>query len=181
MSWMTAGFCGETEEDHADTVSLIETVGYDMAYMFAYSLREKTHAHRKYEDDVPEVVKQRRLSEIIDTFRRASVPRFESQLGTSQLVLVTTPNKRDSTQWIGQSDKGHKVIFPNLPLPSIIDGGDGACEEPRPGDYVEVKITQTSAASLQGIPIARTSLESFFSRISPPNSDSITLRSISCG
>jgi tRNA A37 methylthiotransferase MiaB len=101
-------------------------------------------------------------------------------LGTSQLVLVTTPNKRDSTQWIGQSDKGHKVIFPNQPLPSSVDG-DGACEEPRPGDYVEVKITQTSAASLQGIPLARTSLESFFSRISSPNADRIILQSISCG
>ena len=180
MSTMAAGFCGETEEDHADTVSLIETIGYDMAYMFAYSLREKTHAHRKYEDDVPEAIKQRRLSEIIDTFRRASVQRFESQLGTTQLVLITTPNKRDPTQWIGQSDKGHKVIFPNQCLPLTIDG-IVTYEEPRPGDYVEVKINQTSAASLQGIPLARTNLESFFSRTSLPNCDEVMVQSISGG
>lgn len=187
-----AGFCGETEEDHADTLSLIETVGYDMAYMFAYSLREKTHAHRKYEDDVPEAVKQRRLSEMIDTFRRATAPRFESQIGSTLLVLVMGPNKRDPTEWIGQSDKGHKVIFPNKSLPLTITpdkedmlGGTPAAvccgdhQDPRPGDYVEVQILQTSAASLRGYPLARTDLKSFFSKSLP--SSEITLQSVTCG
>jgi tRNA A37 methylthiotransferase MiaB len=65
------GFFGETEHDHADTLSLIKSVGYDMAYLFAYSLREKTHAHC-YVDDVPDDVKQRRLSELISAFREST-------------------------------------------------------------------------------------------------------------
>ncbi|CAO2142207.1 unnamed protein product [Urochloa humidicola] len=66
------GFCGETEDEHADTLTLVRAVGYDMAYMLAYSMREKTHAHRNYEDDVPEDVKQRRLTELINTFRETT-------------------------------------------------------------------------------------------------------------
>lgn len=140
-----------------------------MAYMFAYSLREKTHAHRKYEDDVPEAVKQRRLSEIIETFRAASVPRFVSQIGSTQLVLVTGPSKRDSREWLGLNDKGQKVIFPNKPLPLAEDMVKNIpvemhCEEhrdPRPGDYVEVQIMQTRAASLRGQPLARTDIRNF--------------------
>ncbi|KAI5054790.1 hypothetical protein GOP47_0029935 [Adiantum capillus-veneris] len=144
------GFCGESEEDHAQTLSLIETVGYDMAYMFAYSLREKTHAHRK--------------------------PRFESQIGSTQLVLVSGPSKRDSRDWLGLNDTGHKVIFPSKPIPfsvsSLFDGvpqsksAEMQCEEPRdprPGDYVKVQIMQTSMASLRGEPIARTNIRSFSS------------------
>eukprot|EP00042_Codosiga_hollandica_P049111 m.563657 g.563657 ORF g.563657 m.563657 type:complete len:114 (+) comp57813_c1_seq43:1370-1711(+) len=64
------GFCGETEEDHAETLSLMEQVQYDMAFMFAYSMRPRTHAHHRMQDDVPEPVKSRRLQEIIDVFHR---------------------------------------------------------------------------------------------------------------
>ena len=64
------GFCDETEEEFADTLSLIEKVQYDMAFLFAYSMREKTHAHRRMQDNVPEDVKKRRLIEMIDTFKR---------------------------------------------------------------------------------------------------------------
>ncbi|KAJ0451700.1 putative tRNA-2-methylthio-N(6)-dimethylallyladenosine synthase [Helianthus annuus] len=66
------GFCEETEEEHQDTLSLVRAVGYDMAYMFAYSMREKTHAHRNYTDNVPEEVKQRRLTELIEAFREST-------------------------------------------------------------------------------------------------------------
>ncbi len=64
------GFCDETEEEFADTLSLIEKVQYDMAFLFAYSMREKTHAHRRMQDNVPEEVKKRRLIEMIETFKR---------------------------------------------------------------------------------------------------------------
>jgi len=64
------GFCDETEEEFADTISLIEEVKYDMAYLFAYSMREKTHAHRRMKDNVPEEVKKRRLIHMIETFKR---------------------------------------------------------------------------------------------------------------
>jgi tRNA A37 methylthiotransferase MiaB len=64
------GFCDETEEEFQDTLSLLEEVKYDMAFLFAYSMREKTHAHRRMQDNVPEDVKKRRLIEMIDTFKR---------------------------------------------------------------------------------------------------------------
>jgi tRNA A37 methylthiotransferase MiaB len=64
------GFCDETEEEFSDTLSLVEEVQYDMAFLFAYSMREKTHAHRKMQDNVPEPVKKERLTRLIDTFKR---------------------------------------------------------------------------------------------------------------
>jgi tRNA A37 methylthiotransferase MiaB len=177
VSMSGAGFCGETEEDHEDTIKLLEAVGYDMAYMFAYSMREKTHAHRNYEDDVPEPVKQRRLAEMITTFRQTTLPRFESQLGTTQLVLVEGPNKRaPDTELVGKSDKGHRVIFPKTP---VLDGLSGAASSEdgcdpfikekhcqamvdlKPGDFVEVHIAETTHASLRGEPLLRTSITQF--------------------
>ncbi|KAJ7565089.1 hypothetical protein O6H91_02G047400 [Diphasiastrum complanatum] len=223
-----AGFCGETEEDHEETLSLIEAVEYDMAYMFAYSSREKTYAHRTFEDDVPEDVKQRRLSELIATFRRTTSGRFASQIGTTQLVLVEGPNKRDpENELIGRSDKGHKVIFPNMsvcsrlsqqqpvtsnsrarydaPLdknttntnseetetcpasteaPQVlsIPGAlknlaflDLSCDPRKtdestlkPGDYVAVKIRETSLASLRGLPLYKTDIMTFYDRACHP-------------
>ncbi|KAK9164250.1 hypothetical protein Syun_005152 [Stephania yunnanensis] len=116
------GFCGETEEEHKDTLSLLRSVGYDMAYMFAYSLREKTHAHRNYVDDVPDDVKQRRLTELIETFRETTGQCYDSQIGTIQLVLVEGPNKRaPETELIGKSDRGHKVYFLKTPVPHFED------------------------------------------------------------
>lgn len=67
---LIAGFCGETDEEFADTISLLETVGYDLAFLFAYSMRERTHAHRRMQDDVPDEVKQARLVQMIDVFKR---------------------------------------------------------------------------------------------------------------
>ncbi|XP_074571247.1 CDK5RAP1-like protein [Curcuma longa] len=154
------GFCGETEEQHADTLSLMREVGYDMAYMFAYSMREKTHAHRNYVDDVPDSVKQRRLSEIIDAFRESSGQRFDAQVGTIQLVLVEGPNKRaPETELIGRSDRGHKVHFLNVSLPHSFQT-DGE-RKPEAGDFVEVRILRSTKASLFGEALVRTSLSKF--------------------
>ncbi|CAL9773960.1 unnamed protein product [Musa acuminata subsp. burmannicoides] len=163
------GFCGETEEEHADTLSLVKSVGYDMAYMFAYSMRERTHAHRNYMDDVPDNVKQRRLTELIDTFRESTVQRYESQVGTVQLVLVEGPNKRaPESELVGRSDRGHKVSFLNVPLPHSFET-DGK-RNPEIGDYVEVGILRSTKASLFGEALARTSLSRFYQK----NSDSRT-------
>eukprot|EP00252_Welwitschia_mirabilis_P013139 TRINITY_DN29019_c0_g1_i1.p1 TRINITY_DN29019_c0_g1~~TRINITY_DN29019_c0_g1_i1.p1 ORF type:complete len:617 (-),score=115.53 TRINITY_DN29019_c0_g1_i1:246-2096(-) len=178
------GFCGETEGDHAETLSLISSVGFDMAYMFAYSMREKTHAHRKYVDDVPENVKQRRLSELITTFREASIQRYQSQVGTRQLVLIEGPNKRaPESELIGKSDRGHRVIFENVPVPDnrvlqqgciaptdaenmLLDGETNIAENciersPSAGDYVEVLITKSVGASLFGKVLSLTNLKNF--------------------
>ncbi|GMY12145.1 CDK5RAP1-like protein [Fagus crenata] len=156
------GFCGETEEEHEDTLTLIKAVGYDMAYMFAYSMREKTHAHRNYIDDVPEEVKQRRLTELIQAFRESTGQCFDSQVGTLQLVLVEGPNKRaPDTELIGKSDRGHRVSFVNLPVPHWDDDFNGK-RNPIVGDYVEVRILKSSRASLFGEALAITKLSSFY-------------------
>lgn len=159
------GFCGETEEEHADTLSLIKAVRYDMAYMFAYSMREKTHAHRNYVDDVPEDIKQRRLTEMIETFRESTGQCFDSQIGTIQLVLVEGPNKRaPDTELIGKSDKGHRVSFKISPLPDR-DNDDGGERNPVVGDFVEVEIQRSTRASLYGEALAITKLSSFYRRV----------------
>ncbi|XP_042448556.1 CDK5RAP1-like protein [Zingiber officinale] len=154
------GFCGETEEEHTHTLSLMREVGYDMAYMFAYSMREKTHAHRNYVDDVPDSVKQRRLSELIDAFRESTGQRFAAQVGTVQLVLVEGPNKRaPETELIGRSDRGHKVCFLNVSLPHSFQT-DGE-RKPEAGDFVEIRILRSTKASLFGEALVRTSLTKF--------------------
>ncbi|CAK7334455.1 unnamed protein product [Dovyalis caffra] len=159
------GFCGETEEEHKDTLSLVKAVGYDMAYMFAYSMREKTHAHRNYVDDVPDKVKQRRLTEVIEAFRESTGQCFDSQIGSVQLVLVEGPNKRaPKTELIGKSDRGHRVLFTNLPLPSRDENGSPA-RNPIVGDYVEVHILKSTRASLFGEALAITTLSSFYNNV----------------
>ncbi|GAA0155268.1 hypothetical protein LIER_13034 [Lithospermum erythrorhizon] len=158
------GFCGETEDDHQDTLTLVKAVGYDMAYMFAYSMREKTHAHRNYVDDVPEEVKQRRLAELIEAFRGSTGQRFDSQIGTVQLVLVEGPNKRaPDTEVIGKSDRGHRVSFAKLPIPDKVNN-DGK-RNPEVGDFVEVHISKSTRASLSGEALAITKLSSFYSSV----------------
>ncbi|CAI8588641.1 unnamed protein product [Vicia faba] len=158
------GFCGETEEDHSATLSLVKEIGYDMAYMFAYSMREKTHAHRNYVDDVPEETKQRRLTELIETFRESTGKCYDEQVGTTQLVLVEGPNKRaPDSELIGKSDKGHRVLFVNLPISDREDVNTK--RNPVVGDYVEVRITRSSRASLFGDALAITKLSSFYNNL----------------
>lgn len=105
------GFCGETDEDHLETLSLLREVPFDMAYMFAYSMREKTHAHRNYSDDIPEDLKQRRLRELIDLFHALQAAAGARFLGTEQLVLVEGVNKRDTACLSGRSDANRTVVF----------------------------------------------------------------------
>ena len=110
---MIAGFCGETEEEHADSVSLLEQVRYDQSFLFAYSMREKTHAHRVMEDNVPEEVKQRRLRELIDTFQsNIQQKNQESEVGKLRLVLLEGPSKRSELAWHGRTDQNKRIIFP---------------------------------------------------------------------
>ncbi|KAL5204440.1 hypothetical protein ABZP36_009311 [Zizania latifolia] len=158
------GFCGETEDEHTETLSLVKAVGYDMAYMFAYSMREKTHAHRNYVDDVPDDVKQRRLAELINIFRETTAKIYDSQIGTLQLVLVEGPNKRaPETEMIGKTDRGHRVSFASIPVPHTFEGDE--LRKPVVGDFIEVKITRSSTASLFGDVIARTSLTRFYKNV----------------
>lgn len=156
------GFCGETEEEHADTLSLVTAVSYDMAYMFGYSMREKTHAHKNYADNVPDDVKQRRLTELIDTFRETTGKNYDEQVGSLQLVLVEGANKRaPKEELIGKSDRGHRVSFVNNPIQHS-DEEDGERRRSKVGDYVEVRILWSSRASLFGEALTRTTLTRFY-------------------
>ncbi|KAG2177005.1 hypothetical protein INT43_007659 [Umbelopsis isabellina] len=136
------GFCDETEQEHRDTVTLMQEVGYDMAFMFAYSMREKTHAHRKYSDNVPDDIKARRLNEIIETFHQTAERKTKKLIGTSQHVLVDndTPRTKNgvTTRFSGRTDGGHKIFL------------EGDVDDIQKGDYVTVNVREASSVSLRG-------------------------------
>ena len=129
-----AGFCSETEEDHAQTLSLMEEVGFDWAFMFAYSERPGTLAQRNYPDDVPADVKNRRLNEIIELQNRKSLERYRAQIGREVEVLVEGPSKRDPAQLCGRASNNMMCVFPAL---------DRKC-----GTYVKVKVKDCTSATL---------------------------------
>ena len=138
-----AGFSGETEEDHKQTLSLMEEVVFDMAFMFKYSERPKTLAARKYEDDVPEEVKGRRLQEVIDLQKRMSQLRMQSYLGQQQQVLIEGVSKRSDQYMYGRNSQNSVVIVPRY--------HNGL--EIVPGMLVDSQIVSATAGSLQGEPI----------------------------
>ncbi|MGV3538468.1 MAG: tRNA (N6-isopentenyl adenosine(37)-C2)-methylthiotransferase MiaB [Rufibacter sp.] len=136
---MIAGFCTETEEEHLDTLSLIDYVQYDYAYMFFYSERPGTLAARKLEDDVPLEVKKRRLQEIIDKQREYSHIRNQQAVGTVSKVLVEGFSKRSEDMLSGRNDQNKVVIFPRMDY--------------KKGDFVNVLITDCSVGTLFGEPV----------------------------
>jgi tRNA-2-methylthio-N6-dimethylallyladenosine synthase len=131
-----AGFCGETEAEHQETVSLMQAVKYDFAYMFFYSERPKTLAARKYEDDVPEVEKKRRLTEIIDVQMAHSLISNQKAVGKIHKVLVEGDSRRSSDHQCGRNTQNVMCVFPKKGNKS--------------GDYVNVKVTECTAATLIG-------------------------------
>lgn len=143
-----AGFCHETEEEHQQTLSLMKEVGYDLAYMFAYSERERTLAHRKFEDDVPEEVKKRRLSEIITQQMNIQGERNKNEIGERHLVLVEGTSKKSEEQMSGRTDTNKICVFDRRDF--------------EPGDYVEVEITDCTSATLLSKPIKKSSISEFF-------------------
>ena len=130
------GFCGETEEDHAETLSLMREVGYDSAFMFRYSERPGTYAARHLADDVPEDVKIRRLTEIIALQNELSLRSNQRDVGRTFDVLVEGPSKRSREQLCGRSSQNKMIVFPR-----------GTA---RPGDTVRVRVREATAATLIG-------------------------------
>ena len=106
-----SGFCGETDADHEQTIDLMRRVEYDQAFMFAYSTRERTHAHRKLQDDVPEHVKQQRLKEVIQTFNDVAKTKAQKTVGSIELALVQGPSKRSNEQFTGRIDSNKSVSY----------------------------------------------------------------------
>ena len=133
---MITGFCTETEEEHQETLSLMEYVKYDYAYLFAYSERPGTPAAKKLKDDISEEVKKRRLQEVIAVQRNHSGERNQMSLGKVYKVLVEGPSKRSDADLCGRNDQNKVVIFPR--------------ENFKKGDYVHVLVTECSSATLLG-------------------------------
>lgn len=130
------GFCTETEEEHQDTLSLMDWAGFDYAYMFAYSERPKTLAERKYEDDIPENIKNRRLTEVINLQQRLSKESNERDLGKVFEVLVEGPSKRSDADFAGRNSQNKVIVFPKGNV--------------KKGDYVMVKVNSCTSATLIG-------------------------------
>jgi tRNA-2-methylthio-N6-dimethylallyladenosine synthase len=133
---MIAGFCTETDEDHADSLSLMEWAGFDFAYMFKYSERPGTKAARKFKDDVPEEIKTKRLSEIIDIQNKLSAKSKKEDVGKVFEVLTEGYSKRSDKHLSGRTSQNKVVIFPA--------GNIGI------GEYVKIKIERSTSATLLG-------------------------------
>lgn len=135
---MIAGFCSETEEEHMDTLSLMEHCRFDYSYMYYYSERPGTLAERKYEDDVPEDVKKRRLQEIIDVQSRLSRENNQHDLGQTYKVLIEAESKKDSNDWKGRNTHNKVVVFAK------------GNYNYKAGDYVNVKVNRVTQGTLLG-------------------------------
>lgn len=133
---MIAGFPTETEQDHQDTLSLMEYVKYDYGFMFAYSERPGTLAARKLVDDVPEEVKKRRLTEIVELQRKLSLESSRSFLGQTVEVLIEKESHRSDQHWSGRNSQNIVAVFPK--------------EHYKPGDFVMVQIEDCTSATLIG-------------------------------
>jgi tRNA-2-methylthio-N6-dimethylallyladenosine synthase len=131
-----AGFCGETEQDHQDTLSLMEWVGFDYAYMFKYSERPNTYAARNMTDDIPEEIKGHRLDEIMEMQHKLSLKSNIRDIGKTFEVLVEGVSKKSKDRMFGRNSQNKVVVFDK--------------KDSKVGDYVMVKVTRCTSATLHG-------------------------------
>jgi tRNA-2-methylthio-N6-dimethylallyladenosine synthase len=133
-----SGFCTETEEDHQDTLSIIEYSKYDMSYMYFYSERPGTLAARRFTDDIPLEIKKRRLNEIVKLQNRLSQQRNLADIGKTFKVLIEGNSRKSERDWAGKSSQNKVVVFAK------------ADHNVNKGDYVAVKVTGATGATLLG-------------------------------
>ncbi len=132
-----AGFCTETQDDHQQTLDLMEYCRYDFSYMYFYSERPGTLAARRYADDVPEAEKKRRLAEIVALQNKLSKESNYNDIGKTFKVLIEGDSKKSANDWMGRSSENKVAVFPK----------DGIIEK---GDYVNVVITGSTGGTLLG-------------------------------
>jgi tRNA-2-methylthio-N6-dimethylallyladenosine synthase len=132
------GFCTETEEEHTDTLKLMEQCRFDYAYMFAYSERPGTLAARRYTDDVPEEAKKRRLQEIIEIQNASSRMNYAATVGQTYEVLIEGDSKRSASDWNGRNSQNMMIVFPKEDF------------DLKKGDYVNVLVERSTQATLIG-------------------------------
>ncbi|MEY4058324.1 MAG: tRNA ((37)-C2)-methylthiotransferase MiaB [Bacteroidota bacterium] len=133
-----AGFCTETEQDHQDTISIMQAAQYDYSYMYFYSERPGTLAAKRYEDDIPEAVKKRRLQEIVDVQWTLSNESNKRDVGKCFEVLIEGDSKKSDAEWMGRTSQNKVVVFPKLNHPI------------KKGDYVEIFIAGFTKGTLLG-------------------------------
>ena len=133
---MIVGFCGETEQDHKDTLELMEYVKYDFGFMFAYSERPGTLAGKKMDDDVPNEIKKRRLQEVIALQQKHSLYRTKQHLGKIEEVLIEGTSKKNPNEWKGRNTQNTVIVFPK--------------ENYKLGDFVNVRVEDCTSATLKG-------------------------------
>jgi tRNA-2-methylthio-N6-dimethylallyladenosine synthase len=133
---MIAGFCTETEEDHRESLSLMEYCRYDLAYLYYYSERPGTLAARRFKDDVPLDIKKRRLQELVDLYRQHSLISMQKDVGKTFKVLIEGTSKKNEDELYGRTGQNKVVVFPK--------------EKFKKGDYVEVRIIACTAGTLLG-------------------------------
>lgn len=131
------GFCSETEEEHQDTLSMMDYVQYDFAYMFMYSERPGTLAAKRYADDIPDLIKRERLKEIVARQQEHSYIRLQKLIGTIQKVLIEGFSKKSDQDYCGRSDQNAMVVFP-------------VTENYKPGQYANVLIERSTTATMIG-------------------------------
>ena len=135
-----AGFCTEQEEDHQETLRVMEYSGFDFSYMFFYSERPGTLAARRYQDDVPETIKKRRLQEIVEKQNQLSLQSNQRDLGKVFTVLIEGDSKKNNQEWKGRSSQNKVIVFPKSTTLSI-----------NKGSYVQVRVTECTQATLRGV------------------------------
>ena len=135
---MIAGFCTETEEEHQETLTMMEYAQYSMSFMFFYSERPGTLASRKLKDDVPMEVKKRRLQEIIRLQNQISYKQNQADIGKTFKVLIEGTSKKSDDEFKGRNSQNKMIVFPKK---------DGL----EPGDYVNVKVFDATSATLRGV------------------------------
>lgn len=133
-----AGFCTETEQDHQDTISIMQAAQYDYSYMYFYSERPGTLAAKRYEDDIPETIKKRRLQEIVDVQWTLSNESNKRDVGKCFEVLIEGDSKKSDAEWMGRTSQNKVVVFPKLNHPV------------KKGDYVEIFIAGFTKGTLLG-------------------------------
>uniref|UniRef100_W8AWW6 CDK5RAP1-like protein n=1 Tax=Ceratitis capitata TaxID=7213 RepID=W8AWW6_CERCA len=153
------GFCGETEEEFKDTLTLMEHVRYNVAFLFAYSMRERTTAHRRYKDDVPMNVKTERLQRMVKVFREGATDLHKLYEGREELILIEGKSKRSDEYLFGRNDANIKVIIPLMALPDEM----GMKREITTGDFIVTRISGSNSQVLKGTPLYFSSIRQFYS------------------
>ncbi|CAK1550324.1 unnamed protein product [Leptosia nina] len=152
---MICGFCGETDEEFEETLTLMEQVDYNVAFLFPYSMREKTAAYRRYKDDVPDNIKKARHDKMVQLYRRKCERLNNLEVGNTHLVLVEGVAPK-SGKLIGRNEFYLKVLFD----PEVISGPGKRNIEV--GDYVAVRILEAKASVLTGEALFHTSIREFY-------------------